>query len=43
MPLTKEQLETLRRLIENRCTALADELRGDAARSREKTFAGPAP
>ncbi len=44
MPLTTEQRETLRRAIENRCTALAEELHGDAARLREETFgalAGP--
>jgi len=44
MPLTTEQRETLRRAIENRCAALAEELRGDAERSREETFsalAGP--
>ena len=38
MPLAKEQLETLQRTIENRCAALADELRGDAARLREETY-----
>lgn len=44
MPLAKEQLRTLQRTIENRCAALADELRGDAARLREETYgelAGP--
>jgi len=44
MTLSSQQLETLRAAIERRCSALADELRGDAARSREETFgalAGP--
>ena len=44
MPLTKQQLESLRRAIGARCQVLADELRGDAARAREESFgalAGP--
>jgi DnaK suppressor protein len=39
MPLSKQQLETLRHLIEQRCLALTNELQGDAARSREETYA----
>ena len=39
MTLSKQQLETLRRAIEQRSLALADELRGDAARSREESYA----
>jgi RNA polymerase-binding transcription factor DksA len=39
MPLSKQQLETLRHAIEQRCMALTDELRGDAERSREETYA----
>lgn len=44
MPLSNEQLETLRRAIDDRCTVLAEELRGDAARLRAETYgelAGP--
>ena len=44
MALSSKQLETLRSAIDKRCAALAEELRGDAARSREETFgalAGP--
>lgn len=44
MTLSNEQLETVRRAIETRCAALADELRDDSARTREVTFgalAGP--
>ena len=44
MSLSTEQLETVRRAIETRCTALAEELRDDSARTREVTFgalAGP--
>ncbi len=44
MPLSTQQLDTLRRLVDARSRALADELRGDAARAREETFgelAGP--
>lgn len=44
MTLSNEQRETLRSVIEKRCAALADELRGDAERLREETFgalAGP--
>ena len=46
MPLSRQQHETLRRMIEQRCLALEAELHGDAARSREETYAtlaGPAP
>lgn len=38
MALTKQQLQTVRRAIDARHRALAEELRGDAARSREETF-----
>jgi len=46
MPLSKQQLNTLRRTIELRSDALAEELHGDAARLREETYAahaGPVP
>jgi DnaK suppressor protein len=39
MTLSKQQLETLRHVIEQRCMALADELHGDAARSRDESYA----
>jgi len=39
MTLSKQQLETLHHVIEQRCLALADELHGDAARSREESYA----
>jgi len=39
MTLSKQQLETLRHVIERRCMALAEELHGDAARSREESYA----
>jgi DnaK suppressor protein len=39
MTLSKRQLETLRHVIDLRCVALADELHGDAARSREESYA----
>jgi len=39
MALSKQQLETLRHAIERRCLALAEELRGDAVRTREETHA----
>jgi DnaK suppressor protein len=39
MTLSKQQLETLRHVIEQRCLALAEELHGDAARAREETYA----
>ena len=38
MGLSKEQLEMQRRAIERRRIALAEELRGDAARSREESY-----
>jgi len=44
MTLRRQQLETVRRVIDARCSALADELHEDAARTREETFgalAGP--
>lgn len=44
MPLSREQLDTLQRVMEERRAALAIELRGDAERSRKETFsalAGP--
>lgn len=44
MPLSTRQLETLRKAIDARYRALAEELRGDAERAREETvgaLAGP--
>jgi len=46
MPLTQNQTEELRALIERRRTALIAELQEDAARAREQPYAehaGPAP
>jgi RNA polymerase-binding transcription factor DksA len=39
MSLSKQQMETLRDVIERRCLALTDELHEDAARAREETYA----
>ena len=44
MTLSNQQLESVRRAIDARCAALADELHDDSARTREVTFgalAGP--
>src|SRR3954471_10593607 len=46
MPLTQHQTKELGKLIDQRRTALLDELREDAARAREQPYsehAGPAP
>ena len=46
MPLTDQQAQELRRMVEARRNALLDELREDAARTREQPYAehaGPAP
>src|SRR6185436_14580169 len=46
MPLTQHQTKELGKLIDQRRTALLDELREDAARTREQPYAehaGPAP
>jgi len=46
MPLTEHQTDKLRKLIDQRRTALLAELREDAARTREQPYAehaGPAP
>ena len=46
MPLTSQQTQELRRMVETRRDALLVELREDAARAREQPYAehaGPAP